>query len=257
MVADIEVRRFDASRATLGDLLDRWLEQITPTRSPKTVAEYRRKIEGRIRPALGDIRLSKLGADTLDAWYGKWQVSGLSDSTVHHLHSILSAALTQAEKWGWIYSSPARRASPPAQRSPVFVIPSPEQLIELVRTAHEIDPVLGTAVALAALTGARRGELCALRWSDVDLERGTIRITRSLGIVEGVIHEGPTKPHANRDVALDDLGIEVLRDRWAYMQDLSRRAESPLAPIVHVSTISSGLQRRSTPRGRWNRAVPA
>lgn len=55
--------RFDVGRATVSDLLDRWLVRITPTRSPKTLVEYRRKIEGRIRPALGDIRLTKLGAD--------------------------------------------------------------------------------------------------------------------------------------------------------------------------------------------------
>jgi len=80
-------------RATFGKLFDRWLKQIEPTRRFSTVAEYRSKIENRIRPALGSVKLSKLGADTLDAWYGKWLDDGLSPNTVHHLNAICSAAL--------------------------------------------------------------------------------------------------------------------------------------------------------------------
>ena len=90
-------------------------------------------------------------------------------------------------------------------------VPTPDQLSTLVKAAEADDPVLATAVALAALTGARRGELVALRWSDIDLTKGRVRIARSLTVSRGEQHIGPTKTHQVRDLALDPVCIEVLR----------------------------------------------
>jgi len=236
LVAEVETRVFEPNRATVGQLLDRWLahvEAIGKAR-PKTVYEYKRKIEGRIRPALGDIRLDKLRADAIDAAYQRWLAEGLSSSTVAVYHSILHAACRQAVKWGWVDRAPTDQATAPKPRSPEMKVPTPEQVAKLVRSAEADDPVLATALALAALTGCRRGELCALRWSDVDLVQGRIRISRSLTVVGGKGHEGPTKTHQGREISLDDVGVGVLRQRWDYMQDLSERAGSPLAAVPYV-----------------------
>ena len=226
--AEAEAGKVDRTRYTVGRLFDEWLEQIEPTHRPKTVHEYRRWIDARIRPAFGDTRLNRLAADRLDAQYRAWLAEGLSGSSVHHLHAILSAALNQGVKWGWLDSSPTAKASPPPLRSKVPVTPTPEQMNRLFSEANRTDSTLATAIALAALTGARRGELCALRWSDVDLNVGRIRIARSLTVVNRQIYEGPTKTHQVRDLALDESGVTLLRTRWAYMLDLSEKAESPL-----------------------------
>jgi integrase len=66
----------------------------------------------------------------------------------------------------------------------------------LFTEASRTDQTLATAIALAALTGARRGELCALRWSDVDLAAGRVRIAGSLTVVDKRIHEGPTETYS-------------------------------------------------------------
>lgn len=232
--AEVEAGKVDRTQATVGQLLDQWLDQIEPTHRPKTVYEYRRWIDTRIRPAFGDVRLHRLAPERLDGQYRAWLAGGLSGSSVHHLHAILSAALNQGIKWGWIEASPAGRASPPPLRSKVPVIPTPEQMNRLYAEANRTDPTFATAIALAILTGARRGELCALRWSDIDLNVGRIRISRSLTVVNKQIHEGPTKTHQIRDVALDEGGVALLRARWAYMRDLSERAESPLVADPYV-----------------------
>jgi integrase len=238
LVTEVGKGRVTGTSKTVGQLLDRWLEHIEPTRSPKTVAEYRSKIDHRIRPALGDVKLSKLDPETLDWWYSHWLSDGLSPTTVHHLHAILSAACRQAVKWGarrgWLEEAPTERASPPAMARKEMVVPTPEQLNVLHKAAELEDPVLATAVAIAAMTGMRRGELVALRWSDVDLAAGTVRIERGITVAGGQRHEGPTKTHQGRRVALDDVAVEVLRDRWAYMTDLSARAESPLVDDPYV-----------------------
>ncbi len=234
LVSEVEAGRFKRTSATVGQLLDRWLEHIEPAQRPRTVYENRRKIEHRIRPLLGDIRLDRLEPDTLDAAYRKWLDEGLSPSTVHKYHSILSAACRQAVKWGWIDRTPTDRTSPPAPVKKDMVVPTPAQLSALVKTAEADDPVLATAIALAALTGARRGELVALRWSDIDLVAGKVRIARSLTVTAGEAYEGPTKTHQARTLALDEVALEVLRRRWVYIHDLSVRADSPVVTDPYV-----------------------
>jgi integrase len=183
---------------------------------------------------LGNIKLSKLTPEILNRWYRQWAADGLSPTSVHHLHAILSAALNQAVKWGWIPSSPTARATAPPLRTKALKIPSPEELNKIHRAAQDTDPVVATAVALAALTGARRGELCALRWSDIDMVTGRVTFARSLTTVKGTPHEGATKTHQVRAVALDETAITVLRQRWDDMRDLSERAGSPLVGDPYV-----------------------
>jgi integrase len=244
LVTEVEAGRTVRTAATLGELLDEWIRRLEAggDHRPSTLLGYRRKIEHDIRPALGKARLSRLGPAQLDRFYGEQLGRGMSSATVRQMHAVISAACHQAVKWGWLPSNPAERATPPAVRNPKMAIPEFDQINTLYRAARDYDPVLGMAVALAALTGARRGELCALRWSDVggglrkdehgkpfpDLTVGRITIARSLTVVDGKAIEGDTKTHQVRTIALDDVGVAVLRDRWEFMVDLSKRADSPL-----------------------------
>jgi len=239
--------KVDKTSATVGQLLDRWLEYGEDRQRPRTLYENKRKIETRIRPVLGSIRLDRLGGDTLDAAYQQWLGEGLSPSTVHKYHCILSAALNQAVKWGWIERVPTDRATPPAPAKKEMLVPTPNQLSKMVKVAKADDPVVATAIALAALTGARRGELAALRWSDVDLKAGRVTIARSLTIAGGQSYEGATKTHAIRTLALDEVGVGVLRRRWDYMRDLSGRAESPLVDDPYVLSYNANGARSVGP----------
>jgi len=248
LVAKIEAGHFDRSQATVGELLDKWLEHIEGLgRRPSTIAGYRAKIGHAIRPALGCVKLSKLRSDTLDARYRAWTEDGLAPATVRQYHAIISAALHQAEKWDWIDRSPARRATaPPARQAPMH-LPTPAQLSTMVRAAEDSDPLLAKSIALAALTGMRRGELCALRWSDVDLEAGTIRVDRALTVIEGKAHLGPTKTHQARRVALDDVGVETLRRRRVEMEQLAGEAQSPLIDDPFVLSLNADGARPVNP----------
>jgi integrase len=234
MVADAEGGKLNRTTLTVGQLLDKWLEHTATRQGPRTVYENRRKIESRIKPILGGIRLAKLEAETLDEAYRRWLGEGLSPTTVHQFHAILSAACRQAVKWDWLAVAPTDRATPPQPVKKAMVVPTPERLSALVRTAENDDPVLATAIALAALTGARRGELVALRWSDVDLESSSISISRSLTVAGGEQHTGNTKAHRARRVSLDAIGVEVLNRRGQFMAALAAEAESPLVADPYV-----------------------
>jgi integrase len=228
LVAKVEAGKFNRTKATVGQLLDRWLEATESSQRPRTVYENRSKIEKRIRPTLGAIRLDRLEADTIDAAYRQWLSEGLSPATVNKYHAILSAACRQAVKWGWIDRAPTERASPPSAVRKEMIVPTPEQLTKLVTAAEQTDPVLACAIALAALTGVRRGELVALRWSDFDLTKRRVKISKSLTVTGGLQHIGPTKSHQSRELALDAVCIKVLKVRSKYMAVLSKAAESPL-----------------------------
>lgn len=108
---------------TVGELLDRWLAHITPTRSPHTIRAYKSSIERAIRPALGSLPLAGLTPLTLDTWYGRWLDQGLSPSTVRQYHAILPAALHQAVKWEVIDRSPPPE---PVPRRPAGGRPPPQ-----------------------------------------------------------------------------------------------------------------------------------
>ena len=227
-ITEVEHSRSPQRSMTVTALLERWLDHITPTRRPSTIDRYRRKIDKAINPALGIVRLDRLTAEHLDRQYRAWLDGGLSPSTVHVYHAILSASLRQAVKWGWLDRSPAQQASPPAQARSQSRSVSPEHLKRLMVAAEEDDPTLATAVALAALTGARRGELCALRWSDVDLVEGILTVSRSYTPVNGQRIEGPTKTHQARRLALDIVAVDILSRRWKFQQWYADQVEVAL-----------------------------
>jgi integrase len=88
----------------------------------------------------------------------------MAPATVRQVHAIVRRALDQAARWGWIAANPAALASPPRLGSAEIRPPTPEEVSRLLETAYQADPDFAVLVWLAATTGARRGELCALRW---------------------------------------------------------------------------------------------
>lgn len=210
---------------TFGELLDRWLDHLDGVRTPSTLAGYRRKIEHAIRPMLGTVPLASLTPRLLDACYARWRGDGLAPATVRQYHAIISAACSQAVRWDLLDRSPAdsRRVTVPSPtRRTSASPPSPERLVRLLREAEGKDPTLAAAMALGALTGCRRGELCALRWSDVDLDQSILTVARSVTVVAGRRHEGDTKTHQVRKVALDEVALAVVQQRMAWQRSLAQ-----------------------------------
>jgi integrase len=216
LVTEVQAGQATRSHATsVAEQLDRWLTDIEPTRSAYTVKEHRRCIEHDIKPALGSVRIDKLTPGQLDGFYHDLLSRALSPSSVRRFHSVLHAALDRAVKWGTIASNPADRATPPGLNRASVSAPQTADVQRIIAAAERSSPELGLAIVLAAVTGARRGEVCALRWSDVNWDRRLLTIARSLTEIDGVATEGPTKTHQRRDVALDDALLAILKKRRA------------------------------------------
>jgi integrase len=226
------------SGLTFGEFLDKWMAKAPTLKdgwAPKTTSENQRLIDNRIKPELGDIPLAKLTGEHLDDAYNKWLKEGLSGSSVHRHHAVISSALSQAVKWKHLADTPARQASPPSARSEKkLVTPTADVVAKLIQTAQGDDPVMAAAVALAFVTGARRGELCALRWSDIDLDDGIVRIERSLSEVGEKLETKKTKTNRDRMVALDERSVALLRHHRAWQETLADKAGSPLVSDPYV-----------------------
>ncbi len=194
---------------TFGELLDEWMTFKEADRSPTTISRYRIAIRLHLTPALGQVPISQLTPKAFDDLY-RAQLERLSPATVLKHHLIARAALDKAVRWGWLERNPADRAEAPRARRRPMRPPSGEEVARLLALAEVVDLTFAVVLRVGAATGARRGELCALRWTDVDLEAKTLTIERGIVMVKRGVAERPTKTHNRRKVALDDGTVAAL-----------------------------------------------
>jgi integrase len=229
MVAEMAKGNTATGTETVGDLLDQWLAHCDSLgRSPTTMRKYRSIADSVVRPELGRIKVTKLTARDLDRLYGKLTAKGNKPTTVRRVHALIGTALHQAERWDMVDRNVAKRAQPPQIHTEQVGAPTPEEVRAIITAADKVEPTLATYLLLAALTGCRRGELCALRWSDIDWETGTLRIARSIyETAGGGWGEKSTKTHQARRIGLDALTLGALRRHRAIVEPLA--AELDLA----------------------------
>jgi integrase len=207
----------EPSKTTLAAYLERWLEHISSQVSRKTHERYAGLIKQNIVPLLGAAQLSKLKPAQISAAYAQALVSGrkddkaggLSPRTVGHMHRVLKQALGQAVRWELITRNPADAVDPPKvdwKPMQTYDLPQIVEVIEAVRDTLMLIPTM-----LAALCGLRRGEICALRWRNVDLVAGQISIVESLEQTKAGLRFKPPKSGKGRTVALSAIVVDELR----------------------------------------------
>jgi integrase len=196
--------------ATLNQLLEEWMRfQAGRGRSPTTLNGYRSLIDYHIKSTLGIVKIGELTPHQLDTLYGKRSLEGKSPRTIRNIHNVMSAALNQAVRWGWIEKNPAMRATLPEANTLKVESPSPEQTRNLISSCQAKDELLGAFVFLAAVTGCRRGEIAALRWSSVQGDALIIR--QSAYAIKGDTGVKSTKTGRERVVHLDQSVQEWLQ----------------------------------------------
>ncbi|MGP3934237.1 tyrosine-type recombinase/integrase [Nonomuraea sp. KM88] len=220
--ARVKARRgeyVDRNTITVREYLDEWIEAHAVEIKPKTLADYRHMINRYIKPNIGPLRLQAVRASTITKLYRDLMAGGgkngrpLSSRTVDYVHAILRKAFRDAVNVDELLSSsPVEKAKRPRReiREPGTVWTT-DQLKAFLRYAR--DHRLWPFFHLAAYTGARRGELLHLRWSDVDLDAKELVIRGSASFIDGARVEGTTKSGRKRIVSLDDGTITVLRNQ--------------------------------------------
>ncbi len=247
----VDENRHPKSRATVGFILDRWLEVADLEDS--TREDYEDKIRVHIRPVFGDMPAGKLDAEMLERFYaqlrrcrdrcdgrrkGKPGPDGkphecrpLAANTVRKIHYILRAALARAVRWKYISVNEAELAEPPAFDRKEPDPPSASELAAVLTDASRA-PEWFLLLWLTAILGARRGEVCGLRWTHVDFQRGIISLERSY--VRG--KEKDTKTGQKRRIALDAETLELLRLHREKCEERCRALGSELPADAFIFT---------------------
>jgi integrase len=233
-----QVAQTELAGTTVEQLLAKWLRQITSEgRSPTTLREYSRLIEKRIKPVIGSRPLADLSVLELDDLYSELTDQGLSPASVRQVHSILRAACRQGVKWRMLASNPVADSSPPKLISKSEPVPTVAEVQAIIAAAEVDDPDMADYISIAAVTGARRGELCALRWGDVDWGDLTLTIERSVASLGGgKLVTKPTKTHGIRRLALDEFGEAVLKRHLAEAKSRARDLGVEIKPTTPIFT---------------------
>jgi integrase len=214
---------------TLGSfLVDRWLPTVRGNVKESTLHGYEKVVRSRILPAIGEARLRDLDAARLEAFYadlvsgGGRGVAGLSPKTVTNVAGVLSVALGEAVRWNLISRNPAKDAKTPRLRRPEMNAWT-EQEAQVFLASVRSDRLF-PLWRLALVTGLRRGELCGLRWSDLDLESGVLGVANTR-VQARLVVEGPPKTESSRrSIALDRETVSVLRSWRATLASERLRA---------------------------------
>jgi integrase len=265
LIVEIETGRINLGEdPTLDELLERWMAARSPEWSPKTVMENRRNMRLKISPRLGRMKVSKIRAMHLDGFYAELRQRGginggpLAPASVRKVHVILHAAFAQAIKWGLLASNPADAATAPSTPASRITPPAPDALAGALTRIDEFDPDFGVFLRLAATTGARRSQLCALRWSDVDLATRTITFSR--GLVDGGpgvgIVEKPTKTGQIWKVSLAPATAARLNEYRRVCTERAAAVRTNLLPDGFVFTVQpdgSTPWRPDNVTARWTR----
>jgi integrase len=220
-LADVELARLvvevtsgevsPSAHITVGELLVRWVEhrrRAWEARSPGQPDWTLSVIRKHFIPRLGDLQLGKLRPVEIDHMYARWRQDGMAESSVRRLDNLLHSALGQAVRWDLIAINPADRIERPQPAKSKRKAPSDDVLRALLDAADED---YACYLRLAAVTGARRGQLVALRWSDLDLTAGSVLFTRAHARVRGGVAEKTTKADVDYGIALDPETVEALR----------------------------------------------
>jgi integrase len=209
----------DPSHITVREWLQTWLETVRSEITPKTAERYGEICRNFLMPALGNMGLTRLAPTQIQAAYNAWAIGGrrdgkaggLSPQTRRHIHRVLRTALARAVEQQLIGRNPAdvfKKRLPKVERRELVTLTADQsaRLLEALAHSRVYWPVL---IALA--TGMRRGEILALRWKNVDLDGGTLRVVESLEQTKTSIRFKAPKSGRHRAITLPGYAVAELR----------------------------------------------
>ena len=193
-------------------VIDRWLPHLeTQGRlRPRTLRNYRQLMRDHVLPRLGAMELRRVRPAHVQEVLDEMTRAERAARTVAHARAAMSAAFSAAVRWQLVTVNPVRATEAPAKKPPDLRVPTAVELRTLVEAAR--GTVWEVPIMLAATTGARRGEIAGLRWANVDLERGRIRIVEALHRVgRELVYAPPKTARGVRSIPIPESVVERLR----------------------------------------------
>ncbi len=258
------------SRMTLGEWLDKWLDEyMIFTVRESTLDGYRCMTNNQVKRFIGDKQLSSLTTADIQKFYNKIKKQGrvkpnrdgsyeLADSMVRGIHMMLHEALDTAVKERLIAKNPTNGTTIPKNNYAEKQILGDEQL---TRFLEEIkgEEYWYDFFYLEVMTGLRRGEICGLKWSDIDFGANKLRVQRSVSSKKGGgVNIGETKTNTGtRNIIMPPSVIDVLKKRkqtaiteWVFPAFLN--PEQPIHPEAAYRKLKVILKHAGLPQIRFH-----
>lgn len=228
-----------AAGATVGEWLDRWLEEMAAPRCAGTTLHgYEGIVRGHMQPLLGGIPLAALQAADVQAYYTALRRKGLSNNTIRKHHVLLHTAMAAAVRQGMAARNVLVLVSPPAREAPRHRFYDASQLRALFQRSE--GSALEIVFRLAGSLGLRRSEICGLKWKNVDLAAGILTISEVRTAAGGrVIEKAPKSGASARRLSFrgnDELEA-LLRAQYAAWE---RRADPARNSAGYVAVTEAG-----------------
>jgi integrase len=206
-----------------------------------------------IKPILGDIKLTELKPAHLQRFYTLKLEEGLSNSTVRHFHNIMHKALTQATRWGMVPRNVADLVTPPPLVRTVPVVWTRQQATQFLM--HIKGSRYEGIFALALSTGMRRGEILALQIRDIDWDKGTIQVSRSIQSISGrgLVVSEPKTEGSRRTIVVPRFALKILAEHIKRNEDKSgfvfaTSHGTPFSPRNILRFFSSAVEEAGLPK---------
>ncbi len=207
---------FASGNISVGEYMDRWIEDSAKgDLAPRTYHNYKLQIRQHIKPGIGRVKLSQLSPANVQALYAAKLRDGMASSSVRYIHAVLHRALEQAVRFGMIPRNPAAVVDAPKVRQDEI------QPLDADQTRRLLDAARGdrfeALYVLSLTTGLRCGESLGLRWSDIDFDKKTVRISRQLqrmrrdGDESGTLVFTEPKHGSRRTLDLPQRAVDALR----------------------------------------------
>jgi len=187
-----------------------------PNISAVTLHGYEKSLS-RINPIIGKRKLSTITPYILDDLYQKLKIGKMGEELGYHsmrgFYKVINVMFNQAIRWEIMDSNPNLKAKRPKAELHKKKFYDLMQVKQLISALEDEDIKYKTLITLALDSGCRRGEICGLKWSDIDFDNKTVSITRSLKVVNGEVDERkPKTQSSNRDIVLSDYTIKLLKE---------------------------------------------
>jgi integrase len=208
----------DARGISVGDFLDQWLADVVrPNVRPWTYAGYEVHVRLHLKPALGRVQLDRLTPLHVQQLLNAKVASGLKPKSVRYIRGTLNSALNQAVRWGLISRNAASIVDGP-RVEPYEIQPLTPEEARAFLAAIKSDR-LGALYSVALTMGLRQGEALGLRWQDVDLGLGYLRVSKQLQRIDGKAQlVEPKTRRSRRTIAMPTSIVNALKEHQSRQQ---------------------------------------